>query len=128
MSQATHKTARQLLHSIIATMCGCLLWYSIAEKITITQTKEIPIHVYNINDTKENICFPPTTLVTICVSPLTLLSTDTNNLSVHIDAQKLKENTTIITNYHDTIILPKDIKIVHCNPITIHKITNNTFS
>lgn len=128
MPQATHKIVRQVLHSILATMCGCMLWYSIAHKITITQTKEIPVCLYNIDQTKESLYCAPTTLITISFSPLTLLSTPINNISVHIDAKKINQNTTIITDYHETISLPPGIKIVHCNPITIHKITKNTLS
>ncbi|RTL05911.1 hypothetical protein EKK58_06795 [Candidatus Dependentiae bacterium] len=128
MSQETHKIVKQLIHSIIATACGCMLWYTTAQKITVTQTKEIPVCLYNVDETNNNLYCQPTTLITISFSPLTLLSTPLTNISVYIDAKTIHQPTTIVKNYHETIDLPPDIKIVHCNPITIHKVTKNTLS
>lgn len=128
MSHTKQQIVKQLCHNIAATICGCILWYIVAEKIIITQTKEVPIYFYNTHDTTDAFSYPSTACITIALSPSLLLSVPTKNIAVHIDAHTLPKSNTVLTKYHHAIVLPKGIKIVHCNPIIIHKIEKNTFS
>lgn len=128
MSITKQQIVKQLCHNIAATICGCILWYIVAEKTIITQTKEVPIYFYNINTMAENFSYPSTATITIAVSPSLLLSLSTKDIAVHLDAHKLPKNSTVLTEYQSAIVLPKGIKIVHCNPIIIHKLEKNTFS
>lgn len=114
------------IHNTTATICGCILWYSVTQNIIITKSKEIPIHVYNKENEKDMLYCPSTVLITFTLSPFTLLSASIEDIAVHIDAAKIPPHHSVLTNYHHSIVLPRGIKIVHCNPIIIHKVNQSS--
>jgi hypothetical protein len=116
---------KQLYHNILATLCGCILWYIVSEKIIITQSREIPIYVYNTHNMTDAFSCPATASIIIALSPSSLLSLPSNNIGVHIDMSIFSKNSTVLMDYQNAIVLPKGINIVHCNPIIIHKIEKN---
>lgn len=118
---------KQLYHNILATICGCTMWHIVSEKIIITQTREFPIYLYNTHNKTDTFACPSTASVVIALSPSSLISLSTNNTSgVHIDMSIFGNTSTVLTDYQSAIVLPEGIKIVHCNPIIIHKIEKNT--
>jgi hypothetical protein len=106
-------------------LCGCVIWYIVSEKIVIIQTREIPIHLYNTHNIIDIFTCPATASIIVALSPSSLLSLPTHEIGVHIDMSILSKQSTVLTDYQTAIVLPKGIKIVHCNPIIIHKIEKN---
>ncbi|HTM06332.1 MAG TPA: hypothetical protein VL201_03760 [Patescibacteria group bacterium] len=113
---------KQLYHNILATICGCTLWYIVSEKVIITQTRDIPIYLYNTNNREDTFCFPATASVTLALSPGSAFTLSINDIGVHIDMSILSKDSTVLVEYQSAIVLPRGIKIVHCNPIIIHKV------
>jgi hypothetical protein len=116
---------KQLYHNILATICGCILWYIVSEKIIITQTRDIPIFLYNTNNREDTFYFPETASVTLALSPASAFALPMNDMGVHIDMSILSKDSTVLMEYQSAIVLPRGIKIVHCNPIIIHKVEKN---
>jgi hypothetical protein len=98
----------------------------VSEKIIITHTKEVPIYFYNTQSDSYTLAYPAKACITIALSPSALLSLPANTIKVHIDAHALSKEHTVLTKYHNAIVVPKGIKIVHCNPIIIHRLEKNT--
>lgn len=115
-----------LIHSTTATICGCIIWYIVTQNIFITKSKEISIHVYNKENEKDMLYCPSTVLITFTLSPFTLLLASIEEIAVHIDATKIPPHHSVLTNYHHSIVLPRGIKIVHCNPIIIYKVNQSS--
>jgi len=116
---------KQLYHNILATICGCTLWYIVSEKVIITQTRDIPIFLYNTNNREDTFCCPATASVIFALSPAAAFALPMNDMGVHIDMSILSKDSTVLMEYQSAIVLPRGIKIVHCNPIIIHKVEKN---
>jgi len=111
---------------IIAIICGYNLWLVYSNSLTTTVTLPLPLFVYNIPDQKQ-ITFPDSINVTLRGTYQDLRSLD-DQIGFHIDAATLPEGKNSLSVAKTSLVLPRTLSVLHCNPSFIEvSVINQSF-
>jgi hypothetical protein len=109
---------------VTAFIVATVLWYIVSQSRIVHQTVHIPVCFYN---TVENtlINAPETVAITIAGTRQDMLSLDTKNCGIHIDASKLTQAMNHLPITDQNLFLPHNICMVQCKPLYVEVILNN---
>lgn len=123
--------ARKILNNtplkLFSLLLGYLIWHILSAHQTTTRVLTIPICFYN---TTQDYTIQSPETITITLRARRSLFTDAylNNLALHIDAQQLTKQTTIIPVSAAQLFLPENVTLIHYvpSPLIIEKTTQQT--
>lgn len=100
---------------LISLSLGYTFWYIFGHSHTITTWITVPLSFYNVPQ-HGSLQAPEYISVKISGKRSDITALDINNVSIHINAQKLREGNNLIPITSESLFLPQTIKLVHYSP------------
>lgn len=92
-----------------------ILWWSVLSNLHRAQrTITIPLCFYNTNQL--HVTAPETIAITISGKRSHLRSLNASNVAIHMDAQSLPEQTSILNIRQEHLLLPQNVNLVSYSP------------
>lgn len=103
---------------LLSLMLGLALWFLLSNSVTINRWLEVPLCFYNVPP-RCRIQAPESVTVQVACRRADLLNLSLEHLALHIDVSKLRDGLSPVSVAHESLFLPKHIKLVNWTPCNI---------